>query len=121
MLKPISHKMLFPSPKKLKPGTVSKIKPIECKVIIVCDASTDVIGNPTRATFTVDVRSEVHSSLQDLAATLFRRGVEVKLDKTVVVYGPRSISRIEMIRDLEQEKREKEKEEERVEFYNLKE
>lgn len=89
-MKIVSNRMLFPSPKRLKIGNISKIKTIECRVTIVDDS-----GN-NRHNVIVEVKSEVHSSLQDLSATLFRRGVRVEMDGLTVVYGPRCIAKIEM-------------------------
>lgn len=73
-----------------KDTSISKLKPINALAFIIDDYAV----NPCEMK-TVTVYSEVHNNLQDLAATLFRRGVMIVNDSRVsVVYGPRSIVKV---------------------------
>lgn len=73
---------------RLKADTVSKIKPIRATVYVIDDFA--IMANKE---FQLTVYSEVHNNLQDLSATLFRRGVMLGS----VVYGPRSIVKVVML------------------------
>jgi hypothetical protein len=79
----------FLSP-RLREGVVSKLPTINATVYIIDNYCS---GNGVFKT--VSIYSEVHNNLQDLAATLFRRGVIVEGEYGVkIVYGPRSIVKV---------------------------
>ena len=69
-------------------GTSDKIKARIIKARVT-------VGNIFMAKHSISITSEIHSSFQDLATTLFRRGVMSEDGK--ICYGPGSIIQVERV------------------------